>query len=79
VTWHPRKKHLEEATDHLAEVGPEQAHPSLIDLVVGPVGPLVPNGPSFQNVLPPPMRINLNNSLGRFDQTTHDYPSGLYK
>jgi hypothetical protein len=23
VTWHPRKKHLEEVTDHLAEVGPE--------------------------------------------------------
>jgi hypothetical protein len=23
MTWHPRKKHLEEATDHLAEVGLE--------------------------------------------------------
>jgi hypothetical protein len=27
VTWHPRKKHLEEATDHLAEVGPEEGPP----------------------------------------------------
>ena len=27
VTWHPRKKHLEEATDHLAEVGPEGGPP----------------------------------------------------
>jgi hypothetical protein len=23
VTWHPKKKHLEEVMDHLAEVGPE--------------------------------------------------------
>jgi hypothetical protein len=27
VTWHPRKKHLEEAADHLAEVGPEGGPP----------------------------------------------------
>jgi hypothetical protein len=28
MTWHPAKKDLEEATDHLAEVGPEGAHPA---------------------------------------------------
>jgi hypothetical protein len=27
VTWHPRKKHLEETTDHLVEVGPEGGPP----------------------------------------------------
>jgi hypothetical protein len=48
MTWHPRKKHLEEVTDHLTEVGPEVAHPSPIGLVVGPVGfPRVPPQPYF--------------------------------
>jgi hypothetical protein len=66
--------------DHLAKVGPEGAHPSLIGLVVGPVGlPRVPPQPYFQKVLPSPMRMNLNHSLGQFDQTAHVYPSGLYK
>jgi hypothetical protein len=80
VTWHPRKKHLEEATDHLAEVGPEGGPPSPIGLVVGPVGlSRVPPQPNLQKVLPPHMRINLTNSLGQFDQTAQVYPSGLYK
>jgi hypothetical protein len=46
-------------------------------LVVGPVGlPQAPPQPYFQKVLPPPMRINLNHSLGQFDQTAHVYPQG---
>jgi hypothetical protein len=76
MTWHPKKRHLEEVMDHLAEVGPPQP-----DRPGGGAGrpPVVPNGPSFWKVLPPAMRINLNHSLGRFDQTAHVYPSGLYK
>jgi hypothetical protein len=34
MTRHPTKKHLEEATDHLVEVGPEGAHPSPIVLTL---------------------------------------------
>jgi hypothetical protein len=37
----------------------------------GRLAPMVPNGPIFRKVLPSPMGINLNHSLGRFDQTTH--------
>jgi hypothetical protein len=60
VTQHLRKKHLEGSRTHLAEVGLEGAHPSPSGLVVGPVGPLVPDGPSFRKLPPPPMMINLN-------------------
>jgi hypothetical protein len=44
-------------------VDPEGAHPRPSGLVVGPVAPLAPNGRSFRNVLPPPIRINLNHKL----------------
>jgi hypothetical protein len=55
VTWHPRKKHLEEVMDHLAEVALRVAHPGPIGLVVGSVGlPRAPPQPYFQKVLPPP-------------------------
>jgi hypothetical protein len=48
--------------------------------MVGPVGlPRAPRQPYFWNVLPPPMRINLNRMLGWFDRTAHGIPSGLYK
>jgi hypothetical protein len=63
VTRHPRKKHLEEETDHLDEVGPEGAHPCPISLVVGPFGlPQAPPQSHLQKVLPTPMSINLNHS-----------------
>jgi hypothetical protein len=80
VTWHPRKKHLEEAKTHPAEVGPEGGNHRPIDPMVGPVSlPRAARQPYFWNVLPPPMMINLNRMLGRFDCTTHGIPSGLYK
>jgi hypothetical protein len=60
MTRHPRKKHIEEATDHLAEVGPKGGLPQPDRPGGGAGRPLVPNGPSFQKVLPPPPRINLN-------------------
>jgi hypothetical protein len=40
MTWHPRKKHLKEATDPLAEVDPE--------------GPTQPNRPGGWADRPPP-------------------------
>jgi hypothetical protein len=41
--------------------------------------PLASIRPCFGKVPPPPLRVNLNHFLGRFDHTATDYPSGLYK
>jgi hypothetical protein len=41
--------------------------------------PRAPRQPYFWNVLPPPMRININRMLGWFDRTTHGILSRLYR
>jgi hypothetical protein len=75
MTWHLRKKHLEEAKTHLAEVGPEGAHHWPVGPMVGPVGlPQALRQPYFWNVLPLPIRINLNRMLGQFDRTARGIP-----
>jgi hypothetical protein len=79
VAWHLRKKHLEGSRTHMTEVDPEGGQPQPDRPGGGPGRPLVPSGPSFRKVLSPPMRINLNHSLGLFDQipiVTKDFPVG---